>query len=156
MELTCDDCGRKNHRVKYYDDFEAKLCQSCFRTWRDNPVKYIPPVGEIHFDDEGKLICHICGRSYHKLGAHIKQKHDISTDKYKEKFGLNRGAKLTSKSVQDVFRKNTANLENLTKNRIPFKKGHSASKGQKRRLQTIKDRTGTHYKTKSDKQKKGL
>lgn len=143
-ELKCEDCGRINHRVRRYDAFDAILCESCFKTYRDNPVKYIPPKGEIHKDNEGKLICHICGRSYNKLSTHIIYKHKISIDEYKETFGLNRTAKLTSKQLQEKFKNNpTVDISTV---RIPFKKGHTVTKGKEKRLQAIKNRTGLKYK----------
>lgn len=142
----CSDCGRSNSRTKYFKEFNTVLCDTCIRTWRNNPIKYIPPAGEIHTDDEGKLICHICGRSYDKLTSHIKGKHKISEHEYKERFGLNRTCRLTSEKLQETFRNNpTVDILSV---RVQFKKGHTVTKGKTKRLQTIKNRTGLTYKTK--------
>lgn len=141
--LVCQDCGRSNKRTKYFKEFETILCDSCIKTWRNNPVKYIPPIGEMHFDEEGKLICHICGRSYDKLASHIRGKHRISEKEYKERFGLNRTYRLTSEKIKEMFRDNpSVNIKDI---RVPFKKGHCLAKGKTKRLQTIKNRTGVKY-----------
>lgn len=136
--LTCQDCKRQNKRVRFVKEFNMNLCDSCYKTYINNPIKYIPPDGEIHYDDEGKVICHECGRSYHKLSTHLIGKHKISPKEYKKKHGLNNGAKLTSKSLQEKFKDNPR--VDITKIRKPFKKGHMVNKGVPKSLQARKNR----------------
>lgn len=139
----CSECGRSNERVRLKKKYNQVLCEVCYKTFNTNPIKYIPPHGEVHQDIEGKIICHICGRSYNKLGAHIIQKHKISIDRYKEMFELNRSQSLTSKALREVF-KNNKNTDNVIIHRKTFKKGHKSSK-KPRRLQYKKNRLGKKY-----------
>ena len=48
-----------------------------------------PNYGEIIKTPDGRLVCHICGKAYNKLGAHVVQKHKITSYDYKKIFGLN-------------------------------------------------------------------
>lgn len=140
---TCEECGRQNERVRLKKKYNKILCDTCYKTFNENPIKYIPPAGEVHKDIEGKIICHVCGRSYNKLGAHIVQKHKISVDKYKEVYELNRSQSLTSDPLIEVFRRNK-NINNIGLYRITFKRGHTNSK-KPRRLQAKKNRLGMKY-----------
>ena len=38
-------------------------------------------------DEDGKLLCHVCGRGFHNLGSH-SNKHGTFTEEYKAYFGL--------------------------------------------------------------------
>ena len=97
MYLKCDDCGKENERVTYYKAFDAILCEPCCVKWKKHPIqKNIPSYGEMAFDDEGKVICHICGRAYNMLSQHIKQSHGINSAEYRKKFGLDKKTKLVS------------------------------------------------------------
>ena len=140
IDKICKECGRRNSRVRFKKKFKKTLCETCYKTYKDNPVKYIPPAGEIHFDSEGKLICHICGRSYDKLTIHILCKHKLGSSEYKEKFQLNRTQSLVSEKLKEVYRKNK-NLENIHLYRKPLGKGNNNAK-KPRRLQYIKKVTG--------------
>lgn len=142
-QKVCEECGRQNIRVRLKQKYDKVLCETCYKTFNENPIKYIPPIGEVHKDIEGKIICHICGRSYNKLGAHIVQKHKINTNKYKEKFELNRGQSLVSEPLREKYKDNK-NIENIDKYRITFKKGHKCSE-KPRRLQARKNRIGKKY-----------
>lgn len=142
-DKICEECGRQNSRVRLKSKYNKVLCETCYKTFNTNPIKYIPPAGEVHKDIEGKIICHICGRSYNKLGAHIVQKHKITVDKYKELYGLNRKQSLVSEELLKVY-KNNKNTKNIDLYRKTFKKGHKASK-KPRRLQAIKNRLGMKY-----------
>ena len=48
------------------------------------------PVGELQVDADGEHVqCHLCGRWYRHLGgAHLRGKHKISADEYRELVGL--------------------------------------------------------------------
>ena len=60
--------------------------------------------GKLHYDSEGKVICHICGRSFHSLDQHINMSHEITVAEYKEEFGLNKGTSLRSELVKQKLR----------------------------------------------------
>jgi hypothetical protein len=47
-----------------------------------------------------RLVCHICGRDFAALSKHVSQIHDISADRYREMFGLNRTHGLWSASLK--------------------------------------------------------
>lgn len=144
MEI-CQCCGRSNNRTKYHIDFDTILCDSCLVMYKKYPVIYIPPIGELHYDNDGNILCHVCGRGFKKLTEHIRSKHGLDKYEYKEKFGLNRGVKLTGKNFVPNITIPINEVDCDTK----FKKGHSSNKGIKRRLQTIKTRTGMKYSKKN-------
>jgi len=78
--------------------------------------------GRIFYDFEGKPICHICGRAFHRLLSHVRQKHNLTAKEYKKKFGLNIGNGIISnisksKSQIAVFNNYNKVVEkNLIKN----------------------------------------
>lgn len=88
----CSACG-KPIRGKVYPD---GLCQGCYRYFRlGGQVNPLPPRGQVVRDDGGKVICHICGRSYVRLGSHIRESHEMTISEYKQRFGLCNNAKTT-------------------------------------------------------------
>ena len=98
----------------------------------------LPPKGEVWFDSQGKIKCHICGKSFNKLSSHIIQVHNMNSVEYKEIFELNRGQKLTSKAMCEYFR--NRERQDITKHsyKTQFKDGHkSPKKGKPARLQAI-------------------
>lgn len=131
----CSCCGRSNKRTKYFDEYDCILCDSCLLMYKKYPIHYIPPMGEIHHDSEGNIICHVCGRSFKKLSIHIQSKHKLSTSEYKEKFGLNRGSSLTGKNFKSNICVDVTTVSANTR----FTKGHTKSKCP-RRLQAKKNR----------------
>ena len=64
----------------------------------------IPQYGEILFNTEGLVVCHICRRAFKKLGTHVVQKHDMTIAEYKKEFGLNNNTITTSKEYHDRMR----------------------------------------------------
>lgn len=50
-----------------------------------------PNYGTVIKTPDGRLVCHICGREFTKLGSHIVQKHGMTSRKYKQMFGLEVG-----------------------------------------------------------------
>lgn len=48
----------------------------------------LPARGKIEYDESGKMICHICGRSFDKLSSHVKSCHGMTMKKYKSTFRL--------------------------------------------------------------------
>lgn len=48
-------------------------------------------MGVLAYDPiEDKVECHICGKWFRGLNTHIRQRHNYTTDDYREEFGLNR------------------------------------------------------------------
>lgn len=148
---VCQVCGGEKKRLRESKEFGKTICDNCYNTLKYHPFEYIPPEGEIHYDKKGRVICHICGRPYDVLSNHIVGKHNITVDKYKEKFGLNRTAKLTSKSIQERYKENPS--VDISTIRVVFEDGHTKTKGIKRRLQTIKNRTGMKYNVRTNEKK---
>lgn len=135
--MKCDACG-KTIKKSY-----SGMCQGCYNYFvRDKGIVHpIPDKGRIEHDAEGKIICHICGRSYTRLGSHIRESHHMTIDAYKEIFGLCRTAKTTEARYSQMMR--TLALENgMDKMLIEIgrntriKNGESKMrKGKKTRLQ---------------------
>lgn len=63
---------------------------------KGNP--FFGDMGSLEIDEEGKIMCHICGKHYKKLSAHLKQKHDMDPDIYELTFILDEGAILDAES----------------------------------------------------------
>lgn len=88
--MYCKECGKL--MTKSY----GGLCQACYRYFHSGGIVHpLPEPGRIEMDEKGKPICHICGRSFTRLGSHIKESHGMSIDEYKEMFGLCRKARTT-------------------------------------------------------------
>lgn len=47
-----------------------------------------PDYGKVIKSTDGRIVCHICGKAYRKLGGHVVQKHGITSYQYKIMFGL--------------------------------------------------------------------
>lgn len=140
----CKLCGKSRCRLSARQCFNDEIyCDSCYNSLKKYPYEYVPPMGELHYGSSGKVLCHICGRGFDVLTSHIQTVHKITASEYKKKFGLNRGARLTSKRIQESYKDNpVVNIANI---RVPFKKGHKVCEGKERRLQAIKERVGTKY-----------
>lgn len=152
--LECEHCKKQKKRVIYRKDFDDKLiCDNCYKLFINHPInENIPGKGEVAYDEQGRLICHICGRVYDKLTAHIKQYHKITPDEYKEMFELNRTFSLTSERFKEKCRENIKKNDSINQLRH-FKKGEknyitkdgSIAAAKKRRLQYVKNRVNTKY-----------
>ena len=44
--------------------------------------------GIVEYDQEGKPICEICGKAYHRVLGHVRQKHQLTEKEYKKQFGF--------------------------------------------------------------------
>ena len=90
--MNCSKCG-KQISGKIYPD---KTCQACYNYYHkggtDNPL---PKLGKVEYDYRGYVVCHICGRAYKSLGAHIKESHNMTIAEYKAKFELCNNTKTT-------------------------------------------------------------
>jgi hypothetical protein len=51
----------------------------------------LPSYGTRVFAEDGRILCHVCGKAFHSLVVHVTQKHGFaSTDEYRREFGLAR------------------------------------------------------------------
>jgi len=102
--ILCKECGASSEK-----SYSGK-CQRCYFYFRKGGVVWqLPPSGEIVIDNEGKVICHICGRSFDKLGEHTFHVHGLTEKDYKEKFELNRSSSLASEKIRKKLRENVYN-----------------------------------------------
>ena len=139
----CEECGT-SYRVRKTKSFGKILCNNCHNMYKKHPVHLIPPMGEILYDDDGRPICHVCGRAFDKLGQHVYNRHDMTADEYKEKFGLDRRVGLTSdktkKKLQEAVKDNYSVVveKNLLNNGVKtrFEKNNKHRTKEKVRLQT--------------------
>lgn len=91
-----------------------------------------PNYGKVIKLPNGLLVCHICGKAFRKLGAHVVQKHNITSYQYKVMFGLETSHGLISEEhkqhLSDCVRRNfdLCVMQNLVQNGINtrFVKGH--------------------------------
>lgn len=73
---------------------------------------------------DGRVVCHVCGRTYKWLPTHTLAKHDLSADGYRRRFGLSKGQTLSSpgffavKSQATHAKRDAGIFEN-------FEKGHA-------------------------------
>lgn len=145
----CPSCGIK---LPEKNRFADGLCQSCHVYFRNGgTVHPLPSAGRIEKDERGYVICHICGKAYKRLGSHVKEKHHMSIDEYKEKFGLCRRTRTTedgySRKMHDHALANDMDKQLLVVGfETRIQKGSSKMRGGKEvRLQEIlekRDRKG--------------
>lgn len=74
----------------------------------------LPKRGEITYID-GKPVCHICGKSFHRLMTHVRQKHNLTALEYKKEFGLNTGKGITSEASSQKSREAVYNNPDIIK-----------------------------------------
>lgn len=82
--IKCKFCGNEapNNMQGY--------CQACYLYFvsQGKKVYDLPEYGKVEYAENGDAICHICGKAYRKLGAHIANGHHITMRDYCTKFGL--------------------------------------------------------------------
>ena len=96
--------------VKCHREIKGKpilgMCQGCYMYFRNGGrIHPLPPKGVIQKDENGYVICHICGRSYKRLGSHIKESHNMTIAEYKEQFGICTRTKTTEDSYSKTMKK---------------------------------------------------
>lgn len=106
--MRCDLCGgtKKVYKNKRY---KKCLCESCRNEIHNNggellEVHELPKFGEVSYDKDGKVICHICGKAYDKVVSHVYYKHGMIAREYKRKFGLDVGKGLCSEETKEILR----------------------------------------------------
>lgn len=139
--MICPECGKSVER------FYSGTCQSCYNYFRHGGTKNVPPdPGRIAYDINGKVVCHICGRAFTRLGSHVKESHGMTAAEYKNKFGLCNCTKLTEESYQQTMRQYTDKYnmrERLLKSgeSTRIKRGETGKRaGKKAALQEILDK----------------
>lgn len=70
---------------------------------------------------EDKIQCHICGKTFNKLGAHAWMYHHITSDNYREMMGLCSRTKLLSSDSLDILRERWYQYEDIQ--RVNLEKG---------------------------------
>lgn len=94
-QQICTSCNKTFIGKKYPNGY----CQRCYNYFRTGgTVHTIPEKGVIAKDEEGKVICHICGKSYRVLGDHVRSAHLMTIKEYKEEFGICNNTHLTERT----------------------------------------------------------
>lgn len=79
-------------------------CQKCYKYFcKGGVIHELPPKGQIVKDENGYVICHICGKSFRKLGAHVKESHRMTMLEYKDQFDLYHSSKATEESYSNMM-----------------------------------------------------
>ena len=55
--------------------------------------------GVLGRDDDGRVVCHECGRACEQLATHLRYSHDMSAVEYREAHGLSTGTRLMGLST---------------------------------------------------------
>lgn len=131
----CNLCGKTSAQTRRIikSKTHGHLCETCYQRERTNPITYtIPKYGEVAYSPDGKPICHVCGKAYHKILAHSWQVHNLSAYDYKKQFGLETSYGIMSEESTKLARKrvyenyDTSIKENLLEKgtETRFKEGH--------------------------------
>lgn len=89
-------CGGENTTT-------GKYCNSCYAYLRRHPegAYDLPECGVVKYAPNGDPICHICGQAHRKLGSHIRLKHHMEQNEYRDKFKLYRNTRLSNMEYQE-------------------------------------------------------
>lgn len=145
--MKCRECGKE--LTKSY----GGLCQGCYHYFRNGgTINPVPDKGTITYDIHGRVVCHICGRAFTRLGSHVKESHNMTIEEYKEEFGLCKRAK-TTESIYSKIMRNHAYANNMDEQLIKtgratrIKKGQTdMRKGKKVCMQEILDKRNRKFK----------
>ena len=138
---------------KITDKLKKKLCIKCYgRQYREHKKRQekvydIPPIGEINYSEEGKPICHICGKAYNKLLTHVYYTHKMREKEYKKEFGLNLHQGIASNKTKVKLQKSVElNYEKVVAENLickgketRFKKGSEGRTKEKLSIQEYKN-----------------
>lgn len=91
--------------------------------------------GIIEYDKEGKPKCEICGKYFHRVNAHVRQKHFLSEREYKTTFGFDVKKGICSRqSKEKSHNRVMANYDRVVRqNLVEGGKGSRFKKGGKGR-----------------------
>ena len=93
---------------------------------------------------EDKVECHICGKWFIYLAPHLRWKHNLTVDEYREDFGLNRTQPLCTPSLSEKHRRHFVE-QGLVGKHLVFNLGefpHSTERRLQGRLNFSRARTG--------------
>lgn len=113
-ERLCQFCGE-------ISDTTGKYCQKCYNYLKIHPEgRYdLPPKGQVVYAINGDPICAICGMAYRKLGNHIRFKHKMTQNEYRDIFGLYHNTKLSNDGYKNLMRKyNKRNYDRVVKGNL--------------------------------------
>lgn len=113
-------CKKCNRVFKANSCFLGGTCQNCHNYFaQGGRINKKPEKGEVTYDSRGYPICHICGRAYKKLGAHIFSAHNLTAKEYKIEFGLDRTKGLLDQELKKRLQKNVMdNYEKVVINNL--------------------------------------
>lgn len=75
--------------------------------------------GVIEYDSNGNPICAICGKSFKRVVAHVRQKHNMTEREYKVAFGLDLKKGICSQASSNISRTKTlANYDKCIANNL--------------------------------------
>ena len=98
--MVCNECGKEILRK-----YPGGICQGCYNYKRNGGITHeLPPKGVIVKDNNGYIVCHICGRSYKRLGSHAKESHHLTIEQYKREFDLCRNARTTEDNYSETMK----------------------------------------------------
>lgn len=110
----CQMCGGDNTTT-------GKYCNTCYSYLRKHPEgEYpLPPKGVIHYASNGDPICHICGQAHRKLGNHIRFKHNMSQNEYRDMFELYHNTRLSnSEYINNMSQINNRHKDKVVKENL--------------------------------------
>lgn len=75
-------------------------------------------LGIQEYDKEGKLICKICGKSFHRLIAHVRQYHKIDGNLYRNIYGFCKTYAFISDKSKQISREKVLNNPKIINNLV--------------------------------------
>lgn len=125
--MFCRECGI-HIKSKVCSGGICQTCHSYFE--KGGTINPIPKYGKIEYDVNGRVVCHICGRAFIRLGSHVQQRHNMTIKEYKKEFGLYANAKTTEDNYSKTMSRHAYNndmdkqVQEVGKN-TRMKKGHT-------------------------------
>lgn len=127
MYFTCNSCGESNEKVKVYNSFDTTLCRRCYlkflKSRKENEIESVKEVKSIEewdisninnneptYNEEGKIMCNICGEHFNNLGLHVHYSHGISIKQYRQIYGYDDKVSLIGK---DLYKKCVHRLDHF-------------------------------------------
>lgn len=110
----CQMCGGNNTTT-------GKYCNTCYSYLRRHPEgEYpLPPKGVIHYASNGDPICHICGQAHRKLGNHIRFKHNMTQNEYRDMFQLYHNTRLSNyEYIENMSQINNKHKDKVVKENL--------------------------------------
>lgn len=106
------------------------------------PWEHHAPLGELAEDDQGRLVCHVCGRGADALYAHVRA-HRMRPDEYRALFGLRVSEPLASERLRASRRRDSfGERRNTTPPELTSEQRSEITRHREQRLQA--QRSGRH------------